>query len=149
MFFPIVGNLVPTGLAWLFRRSNNLPQSSSASEVTAGALIFDLHPTGMPEAILSLPVSAFSGSPPLFGVVDCFGRVSRGDGLMKRNVFALFGAVTVLLTTMTAMTLSRATFASGIGGLKCYDVKGGIEKCSVVDQPPFIGRTSVRHSRLD
>jgi hypothetical protein len=56
----------------------------------------------------------------------------------------------VLLTTMTALTLSRATpFASGVGGLKCYDVKGGIEKCSVVDQPPFIVRTSVRHTRLD
>jgi hypothetical protein len=69
---------------------------------------------------------------------------------MKRNVFALFGAVTVLLTTMTALTLSRATpFASGVGGLKCYDVKGGIEKCSVVGQPPFIVRTSVRHTRLD
>jgi hypothetical protein len=79
-----------------------------------------------------------------------FRQSQPGDGLMKRNVFALFGAVTVLLTTMTALTLSRATpFASGVGGLKCYDVKGGIEKCSVVDQPPFIVRTSVRHTRLD
>jgi hypothetical protein len=25
-------------------------------------------------------------------------------------------------------------FGSGIGGLKCYDIKGGIEKCSV-DRP--------------
>ena len=54
---------------------------------------------------------------------------------MNRNVFALFGAVAVLLTATVALTLSRATpFASGIGGLKCYDIKGGIGKCSV-DRP--------------
>ncbi len=69
---------------------------------------------------------------------------------MKRNVFALFGAVAVLLTATVALTLSRATpFASGIGGLKCYDVKGGIEKCSGVDRPPLIVRTGVHHARLD
>jgi hypothetical protein len=52
---------------------------------------------------------------------------------MRRNVFALFGAVAMLLTATVALTLSRATpFVSGIGGLKCYDVKGGIEKCSVI-----------------
>jgi hypothetical protein len=67
---------------------------------------------------------------------------------MKRNVFALFGAVAVLLTATVALTLSRVTpLGSGIGGLKCYDIKGGIEKCSVV--APLIVRTSVRHRRLD
>jgi hypothetical protein len=51
-----------------------------------------------------------------------------GDGLMKRNVFALFGAVAVLLTATVALTISRATLsAGGVGSLKCYD-KGGIEK---------------------
>ena len=45
-----------------------------------------------------------------------------------------------------ALALSRATpFATGIGGLKCYDIKGGIEKCSGADRPP----PSVRHARLD
>ena len=48
---------------------------------------------------------------------------------MNRNVFALFGAVAMLLTATVALTLSRATpFASGIGTLKCYDVTGAIEK---------------------
>jgi len=46
---------------------------------------------------------------------------------MKRNVFALFGVVAVLLTATVALTLSRATLSGGVGGLKCYD-KGGIEK---------------------
>jgi hypothetical protein len=47
---------------------------------------------------------------------------------MKRNVFALFGLVAVLLTATVALTVSRATFsAGGVGSLKCYD-KGGIEK---------------------
>jgi hypothetical protein len=47
---------------------------------------------------------------------------------MKRNVFALFGAVAMLLTATVALTLSRATLsASSIGSLKCYD-KAGIEK---------------------
>jgi hypothetical protein len=47
---------------------------------------------------------------------------------MKRNVFALFGTVAVLLTATVALTLSRATpLASGIGGLKCYDAKGGMK----------------------
>jgi hypothetical protein len=51
-----------------------------------------------------------------------------GDGLMKRNVFALFGVVAVLLTATVALTVSRATLsAGGVGSLKCYD-KGGIEK---------------------
>jgi hypothetical protein len=46
---------------------------------------------------------------------------------MNRNVFALFGAVAVLLTVPVVLTLSRATpFASGIGTLKCYDVTGSI-----------------------
>jgi hypothetical protein len=47
---------------------------------------------------------------------------------MKRNVFALFGVVAVLLTATMALTVSRATLtAGGVGSLKCYD-KGGIEK---------------------
>ena len=64
---------------------------------------------------------------------------------MNRKVFALFGAVAVLLTATVALTLSRATpFASGIGGLKCYDVKGEIEKCSGVDRAPVS-----HHAQLD
>jgi hypothetical protein len=48
---------------------------------------------------------------------------------MNRNVFALFGAVAMLLTATVVLTLSRATpFASGIGNLKCYDVTGTIEQ---------------------
>jgi uncharacterized membrane protein len=67
---------------------------------------------------------------------------------MNRNVFALFGAVAMLLTATVALTLSRATpFASGIGTLKCYDVAGAIEK--PCDRQPLIVRTSVRHARLD
>ena len=50
---------------------------------------------------------------------------------MKRNVFALFGAVAVLLTATVALTLSRATLSEGNGNLKCYDLKGAIAKCSV------------------
>jgi hypothetical protein len=47
---------------------------------------------------------------------------------MKHSVFALFGAVAMLLTATVALTLSRATLsAGGVGSLKCYD-KGGIEK---------------------
>jgi len=65
---------------------------------------------------------------------------------MNRNVFALFGAVAVLLTATVALTLSRGTpFATGLGTLKCYD--GAIEK--PCDRPPLIVRTSVRHARLD
>jgi hypothetical protein len=48
---------------------------------------------------------------------------------MKRNVFALFGAVAVMFIATTALTLSRGTpFATGIGTLKCYD--GAIESNS-------------------
>ncbi len=61
---------------------------------------------------------------------------------MKRNVFALFGAVAVLLTTMVALTLSRAT-PNNIGPLKCYGVTGAIEE--LCDQPPLFVRTSVRN----
>jgi len=65
---------------------------------------------------------------------------------MNRNVFALFGAVAVLLTATVALTLSRGTpFATGLGTLKCYD--GAIER--PCDRPPLIVRTSVRHARLD
>jgi uncharacterized membrane protein len=67
---------------------------------------------------------------------------------MNRNVFALFGAVAMLLTATVALTLSRATpFASGIGTLKCYDVTGAIEK--PCHRQPLIVRTGVRHARLD
>jgi hypothetical protein len=65
---------------------------------------------------------------------------------MNRNVFALFGAVAVLLTATVALTLSRGTpFATGLGTLKCYD--GAIER--PCDRPPLIVRTSDRHARLD
>jgi len=48
---------------------------------------------------------------------------------MKRNAFALFGAVAVLLTARAAaLTFSRVTLSAGsVSSLKCYD-KGGIEK---------------------
>jgi hypothetical protein len=69
---------------------------------------------------------------------------------MKRKVFALFGVVAVLLTAMATLTLSRVTpLGTGIGALKCYDIKGEIDKCSVGDRSPVIERTSVRHTRLD
>ena len=54
--------------------------------------------------------------------------ISQGDGLMNRNVFALFGAVALLLTATAVLTLSGATNSAGsVGGLKCYNT-GGIEK---------------------
>jgi hypothetical protein len=54
---------------------------------------------------------------------------------MTRNAFALFGSVALLLTVTLALTLSRATpFASGLGGLKCYDINGKIEPCSAADR---------------
>jgi hypothetical protein len=66
---------------------------------------------------------------------------------MKRNIFALFGVVTVLLTVTVALSLSRATlFASGIGNLKCYDT-GAIEK--PCEQPPLIVRVSARRAPSD
>ena len=69
---------------------------------------------------------------------------------MQRNVFALFGVVAVLLTATAALTLSRVTpLGSGIGDLKCYDIKGEIEKCSTVDRPPLIARSNARRARLD
>jgi hypothetical protein len=47
---------------------------------------------------------------------------------MNRNVFALFGAVALLLTATAALTFSRATLSAGsVGNLKCYNT-GGIEK---------------------
>ena len=47
---------------------------------------------------------------------------------MKHSVFALFGAVAMLLTATVALTLTRVTLSDGgVGGLKCYD-KGGIKK---------------------
>ena len=58
---------------------------------------------------------------------------------MNRKVFALFGVVAVLLTAMAALTLSRVTpLGSGIGDLKCYDIKGEIDKCSVEDRSPLM-----------
>jgi len=50
---------------------------------------------------------------------------------MKRLVrpITLFSAVAVVLTFTVLVTLSRVTVSSGgVGKLKCYDVKGGIEK---------------------
>ena len=83
-------------------------------------------------------------------MIELRNQGQSGDGLMKRNLFALFGAVAVLLTATAALTLSRVTpLGSGIGDLKCYDIKGEIEKCSVVDRPPLTVRTRVSRSRLD
>jgi hypothetical protein len=65
---------------------------------------------------------------------------------MKRNVFALFGVVAVLISATVALTLSRATpFPSSIGTLKCYDVT--VEK--PCDPPSLFVRTSVRNERSD
>ena len=51
---------------------------------------------------------------------------------MKRSLvrpIALFSAVAVVLSLTVVVTLSRVTFSNGdVGKLKCYDVKGGIEK---------------------
>ena len=61
-------------------------------------------------------------------MIDSFNQSKSGDGLM-RNVFTLFGAVAVVLTLTVVVTLSRATVSStGVGKLKCYDGKSGIEK---------------------
>ena len=88
------------------------------------------------------------GLAPQIVVIELRDQSQSGDGLMKRNVFALFGAVAVLLTATAALTLSRVTpLGSGIGDLKCYDIKGEVEKCSVVDRPPLTVRTS--RTRLD
>ena len=66
-----------------------------------------------------------------FATPDWCGRLIKqsqsGDRLMKHSVFALFGAVAMLLTATVALTLSRATLSAGSGSLKCYD-KGGTEK---------------------
>jgi hypothetical protein len=71
--------------------------------------------------------AAILGSPPLIGVINCLNQSKSGDGLMNRNVFALFGVVAVLLTATVALTVSRATLSAGVGSLKCYN-KSGIEK---------------------
>jgi hypothetical protein len=87
-----------------------------------------------------------SGLPPLIGLVGCFDQSQSGDGLMNRNVFALIGAVALLLSATVALTFSRATpSASGIGTLKCYGVT--VEK--PCDRPPQIVRPSVRDARLN
>jgi hypothetical protein len=47
---------------------------------------------------------------------------------MQHKIFALFGAVAMLLTATVALSLSRATLsAGGVGSLKCYNTVG-IEK---------------------
>ena len=80
-------------------------------------------------------------------MIGSLNQSQSGDGPMKRNVFVLFRAVAVLLTATAALTLSRVTpLGSGIGALKCYDIKGGIEKCSVVDRPPLIVRRVIAES---
>jgi hypothetical protein len=68
---------------------------------------------------------------------------------MKRNQFTcLERRRAVLLTAIMALAVSRVTtFASGIGILRCYDIKGALENCA--DQPPLIARTVIRHMRLD
>jgi hypothetical protein len=71
--------------------------------------------------------AAILGSPPLIDVIKWFNQSKSGDGLTKRNVFALFGVVAVLLTATVALTVSRATLSAGVGSLKCYN-KSGIEK---------------------
>jgi hypothetical protein len=48
---------------------------------------------------------------------------------MKRNAFALFGVVAVLITATVAVTLSRATLSAGGGDLKCYDKIGSQKAC--------------------
>ena len=49
---------------------------------------------------------------------------------MKRNVFALFGAVAVLFSAVVVVTLTRATLsAGGDGDLKCYDKSGTRNAC--------------------
>ena len=65
---------------------------------------------------------------------------------MGRNVFALFGAVAVLLTAMVALTLSGA-IPNNIDPLKCYGVTGAIEE--PCDRPPVFVRTSLRNPRSD
>jgi len=73
----------------------------------------------------------FWGSQSLIGVVDSAKSSQSGDGLMSRLVqpITLFGAVVVVLSLTVVVTLSRVTVSSGgVGKLKCYDVKGGIEK---------------------
>ena len=83
-------------------------------------------------------------------MIGSLDQSQSGDGLMKRNAFALFGVVAVLLTATAALTLSRVTpLASGIGDLKCYDIKGEIESCAVVDPQPLVVRTGVRYPRLN
>jgi hypothetical protein len=78
--------------------------------------------------VWNLTTAHFLGLSPRIGVINWFNQSKSGDGLMQRNVFALFGVVAVLLTATMALTISRATLtAGGVGSLKCYD-KGGIEK---------------------
>jgi len=48
---------------------------------------------------------------------------------MKRSL-VLFSTVAVVLTLTVVVTLSRATVSStGVGKLKCYDVKGTEKAC--------------------
>ena len=53
------------------------------------------------------------GLPPLIGVINRLNQSKSGDGLMNRNVFALFGAVALLLTATAALTFSRVTLSAG------------------------------------
>ena len=67
---------------------------------------------------------------------------------MKLNVFALIGALAVLLTVTVALTFTRATrIANEIGTLKCYEIGRPIEK--PCDQPPRIVNISERDARSD
>jgi hypothetical protein len=85
-----------------------------------------LRATGSME--LKYRYALFGGRPSLIRVVNFTNQSQSGDRLMNRNVFALFGAVALMLTATAALTLSRATLStSGAGSLKCYD-KAGFEK---------------------
>ena len=74
----------------------------------------------------------FWGSQSLMGMVNSAQSSQSGDGLMKHSLvrpIALFSAVAVALSLTVVVTLSRVTVSSGgVGKLKCYDVKSGIEK---------------------
>jgi hypothetical protein len=58
---------------------------------------------------------------------------------MRRNVFALFGAVATLLTVTVALSRT-APVADRVGNLRCY--AGAVEK--PCDQPPLIKTSAAR-----
>jgi hypothetical protein len=46
-----------------------------------------------------------------------------------KNVFALFGAVALLLTATVVLTVSRVTLSQGDGDMKCYSKRGNERVC--------------------